>query len=176
MTMTADQIDSQLGRLVHNYRVGIDDEAAAELHKAITDAHVAPQVLEKAITRTIRTRKFLPNVAELLEDIEAVRGPVPVAERAPYEPCDDCNDGWVEVVDTKAPPIFKLVMVDGAFQKVQQPPAKRLARCACFVAYFGPMRPLPSPKPDTGLTAASAIASTSAKVRRFQMRVANSKR
>lgn len=73
-------------------------------------------LLDAAVAHAIRTRRFLPVVAELRADAETQRQAI--AGRLPYVPCRVCRDeapSWVEGLDG-----------DGV---------RRVARCACWIAH-----------------------------------------
>lgn len=91
MTRTFDQI---LARLVRNYRQPINDETAADYEREL--AHVSLPLLDDAVTHVIRTCKFMPNVAELLEAVQEMRQADPANSPQPYEPCSRCIDGWID--------------------------------------------------------------------------------
>lgn len=99
-------------------------------------AGVPPPLLAAAVGRAVRTRRFQPNVAELLDDAEACRQEW-LAEQA-WAPCVQCEElnGWVSRPDDRG--------------------VERLARCACWAAHqarlaqAGLAKPLalPAPEPD----------------------------
>lgn len=125
--MTTLLIDEQLARLVLNYRQAIDDAAADEYRAALE--HLPPAIVRAAVTHAIRTRTFLPNVAELLADVDATKGPT----RAPFKPCGLCVDGWIEVQRE----------VNATFHQRSTAPA--MTRCRCWRDYYGSPPPASLP-------------------------------
>lgn len=105
--------DSYLATLFTAYRKTVDDEAAALYGRGLDD--IPLRLLDRAIGRAIRTRTWLPTVAELRADAEAERRALLQAH--PYTPCAGCreNAGWVAVIDT-----------DGV---------ARVRRCGCFARW-----------------------------------------
>lgn len=79
-------------------------------HQGLSD--VALPVLNAAVRRAIRTRKWFPKVEELRKDCEACR--VELRKALPFSACESCCNGWAEV------------LVDGV---------KRAKRCECWIAH-----------------------------------------
>lgn len=91
-------LETYLAILFTAYRRDVDDAAATLYERALADVPLA--LLDAAITRAVRTRRFFPTVAELREDAEHVR--TEIAARLPFEPCVACREltpGWVDVTD-----------------------------------------------------------------------------
>lgn len=73
-------------------------------------------LLDAAVAHAIRTRRFLPVVAELRADAETQRQAI--AGRLPYVPCRLCRDeapSWIAIEDA-----------DGV---------RRVTRCGCWIAH-----------------------------------------
>ena len=104
-------LDHLLARLVRMYRQPIDDATAADYRCELADVPIP--LLEAAVTRAIRTRTYLPNVAEVRADVEACRTSAQPTETR-YEPCDRCAEtpGWMEITDTAG--------------------VRRMQRCVCW--------------------------------------------
>ncbi len=119
--------DQQIGRLVSGYGRPINDEMEFEYSQALGDVPI--EVLALAITRAIRHRKFLPTVAELVEEVETVLNEQRIAARnaAPFAGCDQCGGtGWREEVAWYRTP----VSLNG--QLLAQQKTTRYARCECW--------------------------------------------
>lgn len=129
-------VETVLATLFTAYRKVVDDEAAALYARGLSDVPVP--LLDRAMIRTVRTRTFLPSVAELRQDAEAERQAFVQAH--PFVPCTVCreSEGWVAFTDD-----------DGV---------ARVRRCACFARYHanlarigiaGPILALPAPSEVT---------------------------
>jgi hypothetical protein len=132
-------IDKQLARLVSNFRKSIDDDVAEEYHAAL--GNVPLPVLTAAVSRAIQTRRFLPNVCELLEDVACVSPERPPS--AEFEPCDECRDhipGWRSRIT------FYRVLVKPASGRDYYPAKEELVRCQCWIDYQARRAPAADPR------------------------------
>lgn len=126
-------LDTVLGTLFSAYRKTLDEAAITLYERGLVDVSVP--LVDAAVTRAIRTRTFLPTIAELRQDAEACRQEL--LARHPYQRCEACRDagGFVPVTD------------EGG--------VVRLAKCPCFHAYRGALARLGvSERPVLVLTAA----------------------
>lgn len=172
-------IDDQLARLVRNYKTAIDN--AEEFRREL--AAVPLPVIEAAISRAMRTRRFMPNLFELLEDVDAVR-PVDAPLSAPFQPCDQCSNGWIQ-----AGPSRELLQLRGydaggnaILQRTSYPTTNR---CSCWIEWRReqgapttsnrlPTMQVDKDKAigvDVSWSTPGEIASSSPKVARFKTRV-----
>lgn len=128
--------DGQLATLFTAYKKTVDDEAVALYGRGLTD--IPLPLLDRAIARAIRTRTWLPAVAELRADAEAERQVL--LKEHPWKPCAVCRDseGWVAFTDT-----------DGV---------ARVKRCGCFDRYRAQLAALGvTDHPVLALPAASEV-------------------
>lgn len=105
--------DSLLATLFTAYRKDVDDAAAMLYERGVGD--IPLPLLDTAVTRAIKTRTFLPTIAELRQDAEACR--VELVRKHPPQYCDDCRHahGWLPVKDELG--------------------VERLTRCRCVIAW-----------------------------------------
>src|SRR5688572_27939747 len=162
--------DALLALLQRNYRQSIDDYEA-ELYESELGS-VAPADLELAIRHAIRTRKFLPNVAELLEDLATVRQANP-SIAAVFKPCDECSDGWITVDGRDVEVLVGLDAEGKRFTADGKPVtgtravkfvtethrcAPATQRCACCIKWRRSQGlPVPAPRPSVQIDKDRAI-------------------
>jgi hypothetical protein len=96
--MTLETCTAILAPLALAFRAEVDVPTFTVYARALAD--VPPPLLQAATNRALRTRRFFPTVAELLEDAEACR--LALAAGVPFVPCVACRDrwpGWMTIVD-----------------------------------------------------------------------------
>jgi hypothetical protein len=91
-------VDTQIANLCVVFNREFDDAIADLYTRALED--IPAPLLEAAVARAIRGRRFMPTVAELRQDAEACRQEL--STRLPFVPCVACRSrwpGWIVVVD-----------------------------------------------------------------------------
>lgn len=94
------------------------DEDLTEVRAAWSVLHDIPlPLLDLAMQRAVRTRRFFPRIAELREDAEKSRQEVIAAE--PWRPCADCRElnGFVEITDTEGVQRLKICDCRARYQQ-----------------------------------------------------------
>ena len=172
--------DHLLAMLQSNYRQAIDDDEARVYQREL--AGVSLDDLELAMRYSIRTRKFFPNVAELLEDLAAVREANPSIARE-FEPCEKCINGWIPAPSREVP-VLAGYDAEGKAQIEKRPGGLSLQRCPCWTNWRRAQGlAVPAPKPTRTIdknraigahawNSTSEIAASSNKVARFKQRAA----
>lgn len=102
-----------LATLFTAFRKDLDEPTAALYERGLDD--VPLPLLSAAMSKAIKTRVFLPAIAELRKDAETCRAEYLKAH--PFEKCQACKDlaGWVITLDEKG--------------------VERVRRCDCFATY-----------------------------------------
>jgi hypothetical protein len=129
-------IDDQLGRLVRNFNRPINDELAEEYHAALRKVPVS--IVAAAVSRAIQTRKFMPNVCELLDDIAAISLERSSSDAPQFRPCVNCRDhtpGWQQKTTFYRTPVSR----EGS--GVMCPAMTTLVRCDCWLEHQARLAP-----------------------------------
>jgi hypothetical protein len=182
-TKRRDLIDL-LHELLTAYGKPFDDELVRIYQRSLGDIPLA--TLELAFEQAINTRRFLPTLAELREDIAACTSECGAGSE--FKPCTLCvaagTPGWHEVPIELH--IKERRLPDGTIATL--PPATGMVRCECYERWRA-ARGLSPTKSRSSLqidkdraigahdwSSTADVAASSSKVKRFQRRVAGGKR